>query len=68
MIDLTRKQVMFYGSEHSDIRPMNGEYAFATVENRSDLFSTVWKRGFQRIDKALWIICRSVSDLPRLFV
>ncbi len=43
MIDLTRKQVMFYGSEHSDISPMNGEYAFATVENRSDLFSTVAK-------------------------
>ena len=42
--------------------------AMILVENRSDLFSTVWKRGFSRIDKALWIICRSLSDLPRLLV
>jgi hypothetical protein len=46
-----------------------GEFGvFQTVENRSDLFSTVWKRGFQRIDKALWKICRSLSDLQRLLV
>lgn len=29
-----------------------GEFgAFQTVENRSDLLSTVWKRGYSRIDK-----------------
>ena len=28
MMDLSRKAAMFYGSEHSDLKPANGEFAF----------------------------------------
>ena len=28
MMDLSRKAAMFYGCEHSDLKPANGEFAF----------------------------------------
>lgn len=45
MMDLSRKVIMFYGSEHSDLRPTNPEYAFVgSLGNLYQLMLGCWRR------------------------